>query len=323
MIQRYFFDDPQVFSRAKLQAIVDGFPWGRTAVSLQKMINWWAEILRNPRIWPIWMLIPLQIGWARNRRFALGHFLMVTVSLNLFICGLMLLKNPPARVYYPLIAFQTLYLLMLMRCGETVSAEKRGQKSLSGGTNPEPQFVRFGGFMSHGLDGLTPLALAMLGLIIGQSNASYDSRNALCGNCRLQAELVRINPGDEDLFVCWGDQFPYESVLPLESPNIYRNLHLYSLGWIQQSPINDAVKRRFGIENATLALFNNPHVFLLGASDADADRTGRAFDHYKTFIREHYRMDLTWKNCFDVNQFKICKPVLMVADAPNPNSVIR
>lgn len=301
MIRLCFFDDPNVFGRKNLQAIVEGFPWAREAVSLRKMQHWWHEILSNVRLWPIWTLILLQIWWARDRQFAIRHFVILTLSLDAFICALMFLKNPPGRIYYPLIAFQALYTLYLMRYCDASSSSEDQQNTASDSAVDRPRNARlhgshFQGFISGGL-----CAIAILGLCVGQYKANRDSRKAVHANRRLHADLARIDPLETDLFVCWGCNFPYESILPLESSSVLRRIKLLSLGWVQQSPVNDAVKEQFGISDLTQALFDNPNVYLVGQ--------GPELPYYQTYIRERYHTDVTWDPCFEGTEFKLYKPV--------------
>lgn len=301
MIRFQYFDDPQIFGRQTLQTIVEGYPWAQNTFSLRKMAGWWNEILRNVRLWPLWALIPLQIWWARDRRFAIGHFLILTLSLDAVICGLMFLKNPPGRVYYPLVAFQGLYALYLMRCG-TASTEKNTELSSvaeapsNGVRGSQWQQMQYQSFVSGAL-----CAIAVIGLCAGQYKAHRDSRKAVKANHLLHQNLAMVDPRESDLFVCWGCDFPYESILPLESNEVLRRLNILTLGWTQQSPVNDAVKEQFGIRDLTLSLMDNPNVYLLvGESE---------LDYYRTYIREHFEIDVEWDHCFEGSAFNLVKPV--------------
>src|SRR5205085_2083402 len=105
MITIWYFDDPQVFGPTKMKQIIEGFPWREYAANWRHFGAWWLEMIRNTRLHPIWLLIPLQFWLSRNRRFTIVHFLLLTACLDAVLCGLMFLKQPPPRVYYPLIAF--------------------------------------------------------------------------------------------------------------------------------------------------------------------------------------------------------------------------
>jgi hypothetical protein len=322
MIRRCFFDDPKIFGLKNLQAIVDGYPWAIESVSLEKMQRWWYEILRNVRLWPIWALIPAQIWWSRDRRFAVRHFLMLTLSLDALICALMFLKNPPGRVYYPLIAFQALYTLYLMRyCDSSKSQSEQAPSTDS----VMSQFInaRLPGLQFHGLISAGVCGIAVLGLSVGQNKAHRDSRVAIRANRLMHADLARIDPLETDLFVCWGSSFPYEAILPLESNRILRRIHLLSLGWPQQSPVNDAVKEHFGIRDLTQSLFDNPNIYLLsdefgknGHSVTGELAGSTDLGYYQTYIREHYRTEVTWDRCFAGGIFSLYKPVKLNGNQP-------
>ena len=145
------------------------------------------------------------------------------------------------------------------------------------------------------------IALAILGMLFGQSMAYRNSRKAVSANRRLHADLARISPSESELFVCWGTAFPLESILPLESPDLLRNRNLLWLSWLQQSPVNDAAKERFGIQDLPLALFDNPNVYLIAD---DYQRT-----NYQTYIREHYQLESDWDHCYKGNTLNVYKPV--------------
>jgi hypothetical protein len=310
MIRMCYFDDPQVFGRKNLQAIVEGFPWAREAVSLQKMQHWWHEILSNVRLWPIWALILLQVWWARDRQFAIRHFVVLTLSLDAFICALMFLKNPPGRVYYPLIAFQALYTLYLMRYCDSSSGEETELTSSTDRLLNEPRNARWHGTHFQGFISGAFCSIAVLGLCVGQYKAHRDSRTAVRANRQLHTDLARVDPLESDLFVCWGASFPYDSIRPAESNQVLRRIHLLTLGWPQQSPINDAVKAQFGIRDLPQSLFDNPNVYLLGK--------GTELAYYRTYIREHYGTDVTWDHHFDGGEFGLFKPVKLDANQPVP-----
>jgi hypothetical protein len=228
----------------------------------------------------------------------------------------MLLKNPPARVYYPLIAFQTLYLLMLMRCGGTQTVAGRGLHSFGARPADGQLGSRFWHLLPHRVVSRALITLAILGLGLGQYKASRDSHRALAGNRQLHADIVSLNLQDDDLLVCWGCCFPYESILPLETLGSYRNIHLYCLGWPQQSPVNEAVKKHFGFQDLTRGLVNHPHVYLAGTSANSGTAPPLELDYYQTFIREHYNINLNWQTCFEGQRFSVYKPVLTVAKSP-------
>ena len=312
MIRKYFFDDPNVFGRSALQPIVEGFPWRRSAFSLRRMTIWWLEILKNPLLLPIWLLIPFLVFQARKPRFLVIHLLILTVSIDLIITGLMQLKNPPARVYYPLFAFQGLYMLFLMRCGEsTISNQSESSNNrshlLAGATSVF--LTRWGGWAS--------MAFAVLAVLMEQSLTFRESSIAVAGNHRLHSDRARIDPQPDELFICWGDRFPYESILPLESPESYRNVHLYCLGWLQQSPINEAVKRRFGIPDLALAMVDHPRVFLLGNSECHRVKLDSELEVFQKFAFEHYQMKVNWRDDFQGDFLRIYKPVSPVVEASN------
>lgn len=315
MIRMCYFDDSRIFGRPKLQAIIDNFPWAQEAVSLQKMMHWWHEIMANVRLWPIWALLPLQALLARDRWFAIRHFFILTFSLDAILCGLMFLKNPPMRVYYSLIAFQVLYTLFLMR----YHAGPAGSQSGTATDGPADFDIvpTHRGSLFPNFTSVFIVAFAILGFFVGEQKALQDSRKAVRANRRLRNDLATISPRESDLIVCWGCCFPYEAILPLESTRILKSVNLLCLGWTQQSPVNDAVKKQFGIQDLSMSLFDNPHVYLLSQ--------GSELESYRTYIREHYQVESDWESCYEGTDFKLFKPAKRIAvrDDSRQSSVAR
>ena len=322
MITSYFYDDPDVFGRDKLQTIIEGFSWGTNAIRLKKIANWWKEILLNPLLWPIWMTIAYPIQRARNPRFVVGHFLLLTVWIDAVIFGLMLLKNPPSRVYYPLFAFQSLYLLILLRC-EVTPKLLEATESMAERPNFGSNFIRSDGFFLQGRLPQMSALIAILGISLGQLLVFRCSNEAVSGNRQLHADIARIDPQQDELFICWGDRFPYESILPLESPDAWRNLHLYCLGWLQQSPINDTVKKRFGIDRLAVSMVEKPGIYVLGSAETNRVYLESEFDYYRTFVRERYQLSVKWEKQFSGSQVQILKPASVVIEAANGSTATR
>ncbi len=301
MVRSWYFDDPLIFSQQKMQSIVEGYAWPDATVSLLQKKDWWRAILIHESLWPLWALIPLQLWWSRGRCFAICHFLLLTASLGVILCGLMSLKEPPSRVYLPLFAVLGLYMLYLMRDGKASTAASSGPiLPPAGQTSPRRGVILYR-TLAHGFASAVLIAVAILGLLFGQSRASVDSQKAVSANRKLHADLTKIAPSEFDLLVCWGCSFPLESILPLESPDRLRNRHLLGLGWLQQTPVNDAVKRRFGIQDLPVALLDNPHVSLIASK--------YEVYFYQIYIREHYHLEVDWNLRFEGEVLNVYKPV--------------
>jgi hypothetical protein len=221
------------------------------------------------------------------------------------------------RIYYPLIAFQPLYALVLMRCGdeprEVVSGSSLHSKIagfMSTITLPldHTAIGRMGRRISTILPGFVVASLAvvaMTGVVVGNSHLYEWSQSRVSENRRLHEDIAGINPRNDELYVCFAGlgtrSFHLEAVLPLESPRNYRNLHLLFLGWIQQSPVNDAIKSHFQIDNLVSALLYKPNVYLIG------DRLFH--EKYGTFIREHHQTATQWEHCMNGCDFDVWKPI--------------
>ncbi len=309
----WYFDDPLIFGRQNLQALLEGCSASHETVSLLQMTGWWRAMLIHESLWPIWALIPLQLWWSRGRCFAISHFLMLMASLGVILSGLMFLKEPPPRVYYPLFAVLGLYLLSLMRDGNLSTAVSTSPTVTPDGPPPQRRNVMRLQTLSHGFASAVLIAVTIRGLCFSQSMTYQDSQRAVSANRKLHADLTKIGPLESELFVCWSCCFPLEAILPLESADNPRKLYLLSLGWTQQSPVNAAVKGRFGIQDLPLAMLDNPRVYLVASKPV--------LTFYRTYFREHYHVEVDWEHRFEGGVISIFKPVRRRADQTASNQL--
>ena len=301
----WFFDDDRVFSRQKLQTIVDGYPWIKSVVRIPNFLLCWFELLKQPYLWLLWIQIPLQLWLARNRRQAIYHTLLAAVCIDTIVCGLMLIKPPVFRVYYPLFAFQLLFSLISMRWSEANDDLRLSELFLSFRRIiveiTSLQRFRFSAVKQQVRWGVIVFLIAVMGVGITFSKARTLSRIHLAANKQMRSDIAKTNPRDDELYVAWGCCFPYEAVLPLDSPDVLRNFHLLCLGWPQKSPINYAQKTRFHIQDMNLDLRDNPKIYLLSSIYLNP--------FYKQFFQEHYQAEISWERRFACPSFEIWKPI--------------
>ena len=308
MIDKFYFDDPNVFSVENLRTITTGFPWVKARANWRNIGHWWSQILHDNSLWPIWLLLPVYVWFARNRRWALQVIGVATLAIVGMLFCLMWLKMPPARVYYPMFSFQLLVALLGIRGG---TADKRSNTTsslwlhvhLGRPRTDRPQEAATGwGFTCPLMSvmGAGAVILAAIGAIFGDYRIYRYSREAMKTNQSVKEAFAEIAPKDDELFVCWGSCFPFEAILPLDSPRVLGNTRMLILGWTQQSPVNRAMKERFHIADLARDLYANPKLFLVSSDDLNA--------YYSTFAREHQQVELDWESCFDSRHFSLWKP---------------
>ena len=118
----------------------------------------------------------------------------------------------------------------------------------------------------------------------------HRSRLSLRCAREFDALVEDLSAEPDNLVVAWGSAFPFEHMLPLRSPRPYRGLHLLSLGWSQNTPINDAVKRAHGIDDLPRALYQRDDIRLISMP--------RLNDIWCQYARERFGVETR----FDVEQ---------------------
>jgi len=98
-----------------------------------------------------------------------------------------------------------------------------------------------------------------------------------------------LNWQDDQLYVIWPSGFHYELISPFDNLSSFSNFHHLVIGWPQRTPIYEAMKRRFNVQDLTRALYERPDVFAVGYAGC--------YRSCKKFIREHYGVDVdfVWK----------------------------
>ena len=223
MIANWYFDDPRIYSLANLREITSSHAWAQEQVSGRMIGAYWREIMSDRSLWAFWLFLPLGIGFARNRRLAFRFLAIATSLIALLLLALMFTKIPPARVYYPAYAFQVLVSLLAMRFGAERAplavrdwvvfnavivrnqGSKRRETHLS--LDLSQPFVNF--------------AVAAMLTIVLLSNGYQEYRHGRRmrrENAAMLAAIDKIHPRDDQLFVIWSSCFPFEAILPLDSP---------------------------------------------------------------------------------------------------------
>ena len=314
MIANWFFDDPRTYSLENLRKVVTGFPWGEQEVGWRDIRDRWAPIAADRSVWTLGMLLPLFVWTARNRRLAFALLAPATIAaVGLLLC-LTFTKTPPSRVYYPALAFPFLLTLLLVRLGPERRA--RGQLVIQAAViriRGERRSVVTGSFDLVTLLHFAAILAALIPVSAGLYREYRHARTACKENEKLRAALAAIRPRDDQLFVIWSSCFPFEAILPLESPALLRETHLLSLGWPQQSPINQAMKARFGIDDLPHALYANPNLELVSVDWLN--------DIFATYVQEHHHARLDWETHFRNPQFSVWKP-RPLSDSNSPGATL-
>ena len=113
----------------------------------------------------------------------------------------------------------------------------------------------------------------------------------------LQKDVALLAPRHHDLYVVWGDAFPFRLIDPLASLAFLRGMRILPLGSELHTPHVAGTMRRFGIDDVYLALATRPDVFLI--SDESKN------DLYVDYMREKYGLDVTVRPSFEGRTFTV------------------
>lgn len=302
LISKYsFYDEDKVFGCEKIQAIIDAYPWWLTSAKWRQFVPWWMKLARHSLLLPLWALLPIFVWLSRNRLTTFGYLLLFAICLDAVVTGLMLLKSPVYRMYYPLFAFQPLFLLLVVRWNAS-SITPADVDDTSGQRRSWQQFFQQVGhalvwFLPPKLVGSAAITVAVMASSWSIGKACHLSLKMSELNRELRQMITKIEPRDDELYVCWVGCFPFEAIRPLDSPLMLQNLHLLGLGWTQKTPINAAVKSRFHIQNSVTDTRDAEKVFYFSTSVINSI--------YSTFIKEHYGSQTCWRKCFVTPRYSI------------------
>jgi hypothetical protein len=304
MIVNWFFDDTRVYSLEKMAGILNGCARFYDASNWDDVPFWFMKIWLDRDLWPMWIVLPIFLWHANCRRAYIRSFVLLTCSIFGMLLVLMLfVKYPDARVYFPMYSFQLIMSLLLVRIGPTVQQSRLAdlftlQRTMIGSAGKPISEVLLQ--MSGKKLMAACLACALIGLIISEHRCFRRSRKIVKANDELYASLAKLEPRSDKLFVTWGSCFPFEFMLPFDSPAKNRDIQFLEQGWITKSPIHNAMKKRHGIDETVSALINHPNVYLISIPDLN--------ERFTIFVCEHFQTDVQWDNCFKGKSFLVWKP---------------
>jgi hypothetical protein len=262
MLMTWYLADDGVFGLPTLRRIVEGVPARYRQVSVDDLALGLSPVLRDRSVILLAAILPLCLllmAWRGAEWVALGATLAVISGVML--CLLVFLRAPPAPVYYPMLAYPVALLAFLARGpGDPEPGVRRLR--LQAGLEPGGSWsgtLRID--FSRVLVGA--LALALLATAAGAYRQYRRSGIVQHHNGVLKAAIADLAPRENQLYVAWGAFFPYEAILPGDRPRVLAGLRLLSLGWPQNTPIDLAMKRRFGIGELSRALYRRTDLYVI------------------------------------------------------------
>jgi hypothetical protein len=253
MLMEWFYADPEVYSAEKLARVLAALP----APPADRLAA--LEPLGDDPHAPLLLaaaLLPLTfVRRGAARRFELGLSGLAFVGLCAWL--VLGLGRFPSWVYQPMLGFLA------------------GLGLVHGGGVPLRGAARSARLW---------LRVVLCGVVLGSALASQgvlrgESRAARAESRALAAALGRLAPSADELYVIWGAEFPWQSILPTDSLDPLRGLRVYSVGADTRAPFNREQLARSGIADVYRAIYEQPGVRVI--SD---DRLNRMFVE---FVRRH------------------------------------
>ena len=200
--------------------------------------------------------------WDRRYLLVLGSLLLVVAVATYLLVEL---QRLPARVFYPLASFPLIVALWYV---------PHGAASL-------PSF-RFTG--RHLVRQCAFLVLVLL--LAWVLRGHRLSHHVQASEQRLFfAELERLGPQADQLFVVWRYRTPCAAVRPLTLNPCFRTLRFFDFGTAGRTTNGQRMLREFGITDI--------HRALQTRTKRLSQLQSQIFRRYRTFLREHYGREIT------------------------------
>jgi hypothetical protein len=264
MIQSWFYDDPAVYNAAKLQELLDAYPWTETNRGGNGVTDLLGALAGDPHVLPLLALVAfmaLMLGHNKEGQTALLLTCLWVVGM---LCAITFLrKPPPPRVYLPMLAFPAALALTLgpaLRGSAARSAALWWRWKIS-----IPQFA-FQKKLSITTRRVIPAACVVLAAFGAMSSLSrqLDRRARVYERSqKLHQELAALASQPDKLFVGWATSIPFEVLNPLDSLQSLSHLHMLQFGWTQQCAFHADMKARFGITDLPRDLLDRPDIVLI------------------------------------------------------------
>jgi len=77
------------------------------------------------------------------------------------------------------------------------------------------------------------------------------------------ADIERLDPKPNELYIAWGSKFPFEYITPLTTPTYLKQMAILPLGLELHTPHVNETMDRFGVSNLYSALFSRRDIYLI------------------------------------------------------------
>jgi hypothetical protein len=293
MISRWFSDEPSLYSKSKIESIVNAYPWRASRDKAELGLDTLHRIIDNRSIVAVLLALPyalLVVRGGRKARLAVLGSMLAAVSLLVILA--VTKKSPPERVFFPLLSFPLATSLLSF-------AWRSDQKDANSAIAADGMYLKWlwsrSTWLRQPLRVRVILVLMIVATVMGVYRQARRSSHVHRDRVVLERFLRDVRPSSENLYVVWGWALPYELVSPLDSLGRWSGASFLSLSWNQGAPWHEAIKRRHGISNLSRAICERNDVVLVAMEE---DRT-----LFATFAKEHFGDDVEFVASFTDKKF--------------------
>lgn len=267
MLQLWFFLDSDVYSTEKLNAIAAKFGIRRLDVgSRQEDL---VRILTDSWLPFVLGLAVVAAFWMRRAMFLVW---LTTIAALVLGAGILMWSyHLPPWVYQPLAGF--------------VAAA-----ALVWGTST-PMFMT-----ARGRSGYIAVGI-LLGVVSGGAawlrivgeHALFDR-----GAGKLRQFLVQLDPQPDEVYVAWGEAFPFELIPATSDYGFLRKLNIFWLSASSRTPAAAERLAEFGIDDLYRAIYERPDVFVFSIPSRHI--------FYARYVQEHCGSILAVRKVLDIRE---------------------
>lgn len=253
MLKQWFFLDSDVYSTEKLNAIAAKF--GISRIDVESRLQDLVRILTDAWLPFVLALAVVAAFWMRRTMFLVW---LTTVVALAFGAGILMWSfHLPPRVYQPLAGFIAAAALVWgASAPKFATAFKRSS------------YITVG---------------VLLGVVSGGGAWSrIVNEQAFIGRRagELRQFLLQLDPQPDELYVVWGEAFPFELIPATSDYGILRKLNVFWLCASSRTPAADERLAEFGIDDLYRALYERPDVFIFSIPSQHI--------LFARYVQEHY-----------------------------------
>lgn len=308
MISEWFSDEPALYSREKLQTIVDARAWRADRPLVSLWMNTLGDVLGTRVVLAALLVLPLvmmAVGGGTRAQWAVAG--SGAAALVLIAALTWARKAPPERVYFPLMSFPLSACLLSLAWRRPDAHETTSAKA--------PALVwSWSAWRTPQLSTRFAVVLMVVAVSMGVYKQWRRGGHVARGQAAIAQLLEGVSSDDTQLYVTWEAALPYEFVSPLDSLQDWPRGAMLSIAWPQGTPWQEEVKRRHGVTDVARAIYQRDNVELIARPHHR--------EVFAKFAEEHYGADVAFEprleagDKFVAGRFTQRDPVVRTARAP-------